>query len=99
MGVSIASRWSLGERRDEELNVTPRTAGFPSTTLVVEVIAPVSVGPLLFANHFPNWQLSFEHERELQAVVAARFLEQLVGQNDQQVAAHFPGVLSFVASV
>lgn len=85
MGVSIASRWPLGEVHEVDLNVTPRTAGFPCTTLVVEVIAPAPVGPLLFADHFPNWQLSFEHERELQAVAAARFLEERVGQNNRQV--------------
>jgi endonuclease/exonuclease/phosphatase family metal-dependent hydrolase len=36
----------------------------------------------LFAHHNPSWQLGFEHERELQAVAAARFVEELVGQRD-----------------
>lgn len=85
MGISIASRWPLGEVKEVDLNVTPRTAGFPCTTLVVEVIAPDPFGSLLFVNHFPNWQLNFEHERELQALVAARFIEERVGQSMQQV--------------
>src|SRR5512141_3057325 len=72
MGISIASRWPLGEVQQVDLNVTSRTAGFPCTTLVAEVIAPDPIGPLLFVNHFPNWQLNFERERELQAVAAAR---------------------------
>lgn len=85
MGISIASRWPLGEVQEVDLNVTPRTAGFPCTTLVAEVIVPDPVGPLLFVNHFPNWQLNFERERELQAVAAARFVEGRIGQSNQQV--------------
>lgn len=85
MGISIASRWPLGEVKEVDLKVTPRTADFPCTTLVAEVIAPVPIGTLLFVNHFPSWQLNFEHERELQAVAAARFVEELIGQNNQQV--------------
>lgn len=84
MGISIASRWPLGEVHEVDLNVTPRTAGFPCTTLVAEVLAPDPVGPLLFVNHFPNWQLNFEYERELQAVAAARFVE-ATRQSKQQV--------------
>jgi endonuclease/exonuclease/phosphatase family metal-dependent hydrolase len=85
MGISIASRWPLGEVHEVDLNVTPRTVGFPCTTLVAEVIAPGPVGQLLFVNHFPNFQLNFEHERELQAVAAARFVEEHIGQSNQQV--------------
>jgi endonuclease/exonuclease/phosphatase family metal-dependent hydrolase len=75
-GISIASRWPLGEVREVDLNVTPRTADFACTTLVAEILAPDPVGPLLFVNHLPNWQLDFEHERELQTVAAARFVEE-----------------------
>jgi endonuclease/exonuclease/phosphatase family metal-dependent hydrolase len=78
-GISIASRWPLGEVREVDLHVTPRTAGFACTTLVAEVDAPTPVGPLVFANHVPSWQLSFERERELQALAAARALEELAG--------------------
>jgi hypothetical protein len=49
-------------------------------TLLAEVAAPDSLGPLLFANHNPNYGLDFEHERELQAVTAARAIEELVGR-------------------
>lgn len=57
-----------------DLNVTDRTADFACGTLVAGIAAPC--GQLLFVNHLPNYQLAFERERELQAVVAARFLEQ-----------------------
>jgi endonuclease/exonuclease/phosphatase family metal-dependent hydrolase len=84
-GASIASRWPVGEVREVDLHVTPRTEDFAATTLVAEVLAPEPFGPLLFANHVPNWQLDFERERELQAVAAARFLEDLVGRSDMHV--------------
>lgn len=63
-----------------DLHVTPRTADFPCVTLLAEVLAPDPVGPLLFVNHFPSWQLAYEHERELQAVLAARLIEELAGR-------------------
>ena len=84
-GASIASRWPLGEVREVDLNVTPRTVNFPCTTLIAEVLAPDPIGPLLFVNHLPLWQLNFEHERELQAVAAARFVEELVGRRSVYV--------------
>jgi endonuclease/exonuclease/phosphatase family metal-dependent hydrolase len=84
-GASIASRWPLGEVREVDLNVTPRTAGFPCTTLIAEVLAPDPIGPLLFVNHLPSYQLGFERERELQAVAAARFVEELVERRSTHV--------------
>ena len=84
-GISIASRWPLGEVREVDLNVTPRTADFACGTLVAEVLAPDPVGPLLFVNHLPNWQLTFEHERELQAVPAARVIEEIAHGRDMHV--------------
>lgn len=85
MGISIARRWPLEEVQEVDLRVTPRTVGFPCATLVARVIAPDRVGPLLFVSHFPNWQLNYERERELQAVAAARFVEERIGESNQQV--------------
>jgi endonuclease/exonuclease/phosphatase family metal-dependent hydrolase len=76
-GISIASRWPLGEVWEPDLNVTPRTADFACGTIIAEVFAPEPVGPLLFVNHLPNWQLTFEHERELQTVIVARAIEEI----------------------
>jgi endonuclease/exonuclease/phosphatase family metal-dependent hydrolase len=84
-GFSIASRWPLGEVRELDLHLTPRTEGFACGTLIVEVLAPEPFGPLLFGYHNPNWQLDLEHERELQAVAAARFIDELVGGRDPHV--------------
>lgn len=84
-GISLASRWPLGEVQELDLNVTPRTADFACTTLVAEILAPHPIGPLLFVNHLPNWQLAFEYERELQAVAAARFLEERASSGNLHV--------------
>jgi endonuclease/exonuclease/phosphatase family metal-dependent hydrolase len=84
-GASLASRWPLGELHELDLQVTARSADFACTALVAEVRAPDPYRPLVFANHMPSWQLQFERERELQAVVTARFLEQLADGFDKHV--------------
>jgi len=84
-GVSIASRWPLGSVREVDLDVTSRSGDFAHTTLIAEVLAPLPIGPLLFVNHLPSWQLTFEHERELQTVVAARAIEELLDEREMHV--------------
>ena len=79
MGISIASRWPFESVHQLDLDVTDRSRGFPIGTIAAEVRAPEPLGRLLFVNHFPSWQLAFEHERELQAVEVARFIEELLG--------------------
>src|SRR3954453_3397081 len=76
-GVAIASRWPIGEVVECDLHVTARTGAFACTTLIGEVLAPEPLGRLWIANHLPDYQLDHEHERCLQAVVAARTLEEL----------------------
>jgi endonuclease/exonuclease/phosphatase family metal-dependent hydrolase len=78
-GFSIASRWPVGEVRELDLHLTPRTHGFACGTLVAEIQAPEPLGPLLFGYHNPSWQLDLEYERELQAVAAARFIDEFIG--------------------
>jgi endonuclease/exonuclease/phosphatase family metal-dependent hydrolase len=84
-GCSIASRWPPADVREVDLDLTPRTADFACTTLAVEVAAREPVGPLLFVNHLPSFELGYEHERELQAVAVARLLEELTGQRRRHV--------------
>jgi endonuclease/exonuclease/phosphatase family metal-dependent hydrolase len=76
-GISIASRWPIGEVWEPDLNVTPRTDDFACGAIVAEVLAPDPVGKLLFVNHLPNWQLTHEHERELQTVIVGRAIEEI----------------------
>lgn len=85
MGISIASRWPIQDFDELDLEVKPRTVEFPCATLAAEVVAPEPIGPFLFVNHFPNWQLDFERERESQAVAASRFIEDLVAKRRRQV--------------
>jgi endonuclease/exonuclease/phosphatase family metal-dependent hydrolase len=86
-GTSIAARWPVGDAREVDLHVTPRTTGFACTTLTGAIETPL--GPVLFANHVPNWQLDFERERELQALAAARELERLAGDRHVVLAGDF----------
>jgi endonuclease/exonuclease/phosphatase family metal-dependent hydrolase len=76
-GASIASRWPLGEVREADLHLPPRTGDYPCGTLAAEVLAPEPLGTLLFACHGPSHQPSYEYERERQAVAAARLVEEL----------------------
>ena len=68
-----------------DLHVTPRTADFACGTLVAEVLAPDPVGPFLLAYHNPSWKLQLEYERELQAVAAARFLDEVLAGRTMHV--------------
>jgi endonuclease/exonuclease/phosphatase family metal-dependent hydrolase len=79
-GLSIACRWPLGEVREDALHVTPRID--PGRIAVAEVLAPDPLGTLLLAHHNASWQLGLEHERELQAVAAARFVEDVAGRRE-----------------
>ena len=79
-GLSIASRWPLGEVWEVALTSTGRVD--PSRMAVVEVLAPGTLGSLLLAHHNASWQLGFEHERELQAAAAARYVEEVANRRD-----------------
>jgi len=85
VGLSIASRWPVSDVHEVGLRVTPRTGDFQGTTLVAEILAPEPVGPLLFLAANRSWEMGFERERELQAVAAARFVEQLVARRRMHV--------------
>jgi endonuclease/exonuclease/phosphatase family metal-dependent hydrolase len=84
-GHSLASRWPLGEVRELDLHLTPSTAGFACGTLAAEVRAPEPFGPLLFAFHNPSWKLHQAYERELQAVAAAKFLDDFAADHARHV--------------
>jgi endonuclease/exonuclease/phosphatase family metal-dependent hydrolase len=80
-GVSIASRWEVGEVWEETLHVSPRVD--PSEIVVAEILAPNSLGgTLLFAHHNASWQLGCERERELQAVAGSQLVGDLLGKRE-----------------
>jgi endonuclease/exonuclease/phosphatase family metal-dependent hydrolase len=68
-----------------DLQVTPRTAGFPTGALAAEILMPDPVGTLLLVNKRTSWQLDFEYERELEAVAVAQFIEDLVGRRSLHI--------------
>ncbi|MBF6100463.1 endonuclease/exonuclease/phosphatase family protein [Nocardia cyriacigeorgica] len=86
VGLVLASRWPFGEIHEHSLGVTDRAAAFAwSAVVVAEVRAPQPLGTLHVAHHKPLFQFDYEHERELQAVEAARFIEEVVGDRDEHV--------------
>lgn len=79
VGACLGSRWPVGEVHVLDLHVTPGAVSLPwAAAVAVEVLAPAPLGPFLAVHHKPSWQLDREHEREEQAVTAARFIEALV---------------------
>ncbi len=76
VGAVLASRWPIAAVHERDLHVTARTEGFPWTAVVAaEIEAPD--GRLLFVHHKPSYQRGWARERELQAVAAAAFVEEL----------------------
>jgi hypothetical protein len=72
-GVSIASRCPIiGSQELDLKTVSPRTRDFACTTLTAEIEAPPPFGKILVANHFPDYQVDHEIERERQAALPAR---------------------------
>src|SRR2546423_12778266 len=68
--AAIGSRWPLVHVEEPDLQLTPRTADFPATTLIATIEAPG--GPLIYVNHLPSWKPELEYERERQTLIAAR---------------------------
>jgi endonuclease/exonuclease/phosphatase family metal-dependent hydrolase len=84
-GISIASRWPIGAVRELDLRVGPRTADFAAGAQLADIHWPHSDVPLLLVNHKPSWASDLEHERGRQAVLTARFVEELVARTGQHV--------------
>jgi endonuclease/exonuclease/phosphatase family metal-dependent hydrolase len=82
--AAIASRWRFETVVEVDQRVTARIDS-AVTTLVGMVTTPMPIGPVLFVNHVPCWQLNFEYERELQAVAAARRIEELLLERSAHV--------------
>lgn len=86
VGLALASRWPFAKIHERGLGVTDRAAVFPwSAVVVAEVRAPQPLGTLHVAHHKPVFQFDYEYERELQAVEAARFIEEVLGDRDEHV--------------
>ena len=64
------------------MRLTSRTSNLPYGVLVAEVLLPEEVGALLVVNQRTAFPFGGEHDRELQAVATAQFVEDLVGERD-----------------
>jgi endonuclease/exonuclease/phosphatase family metal-dependent hydrolase len=84
-GISIASRWPITAVHEPGLNVTPRTGDFDCTAIIAEIDAPAPFGPFLLVNHFPDYQVDHERERELQTVLVARAIEDRIARQPTHV--------------
>ncbi len=82
VGGILATRWPHRLVSEVDLRISDRsrdTLPWCATT-VVEVGTPV--GPVVVAHHKPSWPFPFELERERQAVLAARVLEDHIGPRE-----------------
>jgi endonuclease/exonuclease/phosphatase family metal-dependent hydrolase len=82
--AAIASRWPLERVHEVDQRVSRRISS-ATVTLLAEITAPQPFGSVLFVNHLPCWQLNFEYERELQAVRAARRIEDCLAERPAHV--------------
>jgi endonuclease/exonuclease/phosphatase family metal-dependent hydrolase len=79
---TLATRWPQRRLAELDLRITERakqTLAW-SATLIAEVETPV--GMVVIAHHKPSWPFPCELEREAQAVLAARYLEEHIGDRD-----------------
>lgn len=84
VGACLATRWPISSVHALDLQVVPGAVDLPwAATVAVDIVAPAPLGPLLMVHHKPNWQLDREDVREHQAVLAARFVEDIVAARPQ----------------
>ena len=84
-GRSIVSRSTPVEVVEIDLCVTARVDPHDFVGRSTVARFDTSEGPVVVVNHKPSWRLGLEHERQLQAVRAAAFLEEHVGDEDVHV--------------
>jgi endonuclease/exonuclease/phosphatase family metal-dependent hydrolase len=85
VGTALASRWPIEAVHELDLRVSDRMAGSLDVSLAAEILAPAPIGRLLFIAANPKWEMGYERERELQALVAARFAERYAAEHDAHV--------------
>ncbi|SDM55961.1 endonuclease/exonuclease/phosphatase family protein [Allokutzneria albata] len=84
-GISLASRWPIGQVRELDLQVGPRTADFAASAQIADIHWPHSAVPLLLVNHKPSYKTNLEHERQRQAVMTAAAVEEIVERTGRHV--------------
>lgn len=76
---------AITEVHESELPSTDRPAPreFVARGTVAEMAGPA--GAFLFVNHKPSWRPAYEHERELESVAMADFIDEVVSDRDLPV--------------
>ncbi|MEU4563905.1 endonuclease/exonuclease/phosphatase family protein [Actinoplanes sp. NPDC023936] len=74
VGAVLASRWPIGAVSEIDLHVSSRVDLPWAAAVVAEIDAPI--GPLFFVHHKPSYQYGYALEREEQAVLCARMVEE-----------------------
>jgi endonuclease/exonuclease/phosphatase family metal-dependent hydrolase len=79
---TLATRWPHRLITEIDLRISNRSRRtLPwCAALLVELDTPL--GPMVVAHHKPSWPLPFELEREQQAILAARTMEDHIGDRD-----------------
>jgi endonuclease/exonuclease/phosphatase family metal-dependent hydrolase len=82
VGGVLATRWphTFVTEIDQHLTERSREVLPWTATTIVEIETPL--GALVIAHHKPSWPFPFELEREQQAVLAARTMEEYIGRRD-----------------
>jgi endonuclease/exonuclease/phosphatase family metal-dependent hydrolase len=79
---TLATRWPHRVVEEMDLRISDRSR--PTlpwcAALIVEVDTPL--GPMVVTHHKPSWPFPFELEREQQAVLVARAVEEHIGDRD-----------------
>lgn len=87
VGASAAGRWPFEVVGEIDLHVEAGgdPTGWIGSLVVLRIAVPEPIGPVLLAHHKPTWQSDMERVRELQALLSARTIEQLLGGADHHV--------------
>ena len=85
VGAVLASRWPVETVREIDLRVTPRVSLPWAAAVAAEVRLPPPLGLTVLVHHKPTYEVGFARERELQAVAAARFVEDQIAERDLHV--------------
>ena len=82
VGGTLATRWAHELIVEVDLRCTERSREVLPWTACTVVQMASPVGDVVIAHHKPSWPFPFEAEREQQAVLAARALDEHVGSRD-----------------
>ena len=82
VGGAVATRWPHRLLGELDLRITQRAAATLPWCAAMFIEAETPVGTVIVVHHKPSWPFPFELEREKQALMVARTLEDQVGARD-----------------